>query len=102
MKPLVDTALRYHTFKGTIKKDLIPPELELGDYWYNFYFDEPYLLEESSVGRPIYVNSLQIAEPTDGFFNLEDFIGKHVQVSGNFGWGYAESTTIESIAITEL
>jgi hypothetical protein len=89
-------------FRGIIRYEKIPEEMQLGDYWYIMYFDEPYLLEENASGRPVYMKSLEITEFKDGFHKIDNFINKHVEVSGNYGWGYAESTLIEPVAIAEL
>lgn len=90
----------YKYFTGTIKKEKIPLELELGDYWYWLYFDEPYLLEENAAGFPMNVEKLQIsfAENTSND-KIEEFTDKHVTVQGYLTWGFAESTVIAAESI---
>lgn len=80
----------YKYFTGTIKKEKIPLELELGDYWYWLYFDEPYLLEQNAAGFPMNVDKIEIYPYTE----IETFIDKHVTIYGYFSGGYAESTVI--------
>ncbi len=81
-------------FIGTLRKEAIPAELELGDYWYWLYFDEPYTLEENASGLPLEVDKLQITMGSD------ELDGKHVIATGKIGWGYAESSVIEATNIT--
>ena len=93
---------KYKTFRGTLRKEPIPKELELGEYWYVFYFDDPYLLEENAAGRPMYIKQIVVNGPKDNFYNLDDFVDKHVEIKGEFGNGYAESTVLNITAITNL
>jgi hypothetical protein len=90
------------TFRGIIRKDKIPAELQLGDYSMMIYFDEPYLLEDNAFGKPVYINSMQVYDPVDGRAKLNDFVSKHVEIFGTLTWGYAESRVIQAVSITEL
>jgi hypothetical protein len=90
--------------RGTIKKEIIPPELDLGDgYWYWFYFDEPFLNKESANGLPMLTEKLQVFPPKDvENYDIENFLNKRVEAFGNMTWGYAESNVIQLIAIRTL
>lgn len=88
--------------RGMIRKEKIPVELELGDYWYWMYFNEPFLLENSASGIPQYINKIQVVEAAQNFFTLENFLDKQVEVAGNIGWGYAESNVFNIVAIVIL
>ncbi len=92
--PTVDAPIALETFVGTLKKEAIPAELELGDYWYWLYFDEPYLLEENASGIPMDVDKLQVNPPSREIEGMDVFDGQHVEIKGNLTWGYAESTVI--------
>lgn len=88
---------------GILKKEEIPEELMLGDYWYWIYFDEPHLLEHNASGVPVYVNEIQVFPPeADYFYNIDDFKDKKVLVHGYQTWGYAESSVFQIVAIKEL
>lgn len=97
---VTDLGKNYKYFTGTIRKEKIPAELELGDYWYWIYFDEPYLLEENAAGFPMNVEKLQIsfAENTNNN-KIEEFTDKHVTVHGYLTWGFAESTVIAAESV---
>ncbi|OGC60116.1 hypothetical protein A2380_00840 [candidate division WWE3 bacterium RIFOXYB1_FULL_43_24] len=84
------------TFVGTLTKDEIPAELELGDYWYWLYFDEPYLLEENARGMPMNVDKLQVNLPAQEIEGMDVFDGMHVEIKGSITWGYAESSVIQA------
>ena len=90
----VETPVALETFVGTLKKEAIPAELDLGDYWYWLYFDEPYLLEENARGIPMDVDKLQVNPPAREVEGMDVFDGQHVEIKGNLTWGYAESTVI--------
>jgi hypothetical protein len=90
------------TVKGTVRKEVIPEELELGEYWYWFYFDDPYLLVENAVGYPLFIEKLQITDSIYSNFKIEEYINKHVILNFQLGAGYAESTVMEPIAIMTL
>lgn len=89
-------------FRGIIRKDKIPAELQLGDYFTMIYFDEPYLLEDNASGKPVYMKSMQVNEPVDGSAKVSDYTGKHVEILGTLTWGYAESRVVQTVSITEL
>lgn len=93
-------------WRGVIKKERIPEDLQLGDYWYQFYFTTPFLNEYSAVGIPNYVEKLEIVGIKEDInfrnIKLDDFLSKEVEVAGYMGWGYAESNIIEPIAIVGL
>lgn len=87
---------------GTIKKEEIPEDLQLGDYWYWFYGDEPILLKSNASGYPVYVEKIQVYPPKHDMFNIDDYLDKKVQIYGTQGWGYSESTIIQLEAIYDL
>lgn len=88
-----------HKILGTIKKEEIPVELDLGDYWYWIYMDAPLLVEDNAQGRPMNFKKIQIESPTPEVLNLDEFLDKKVEVSGNIGWGYAESNVFNAVSI---
>ncbi len=89
--------------EGELKKEAIPTELELGDYWYWLYFDEPYLLMDNSAGVPFYIEKIQILQPeSSDFYNFENFVDTMVGVHGHQTWGYAESSVFQVVAVREL
>lgn len=91
------------TVRGVIKKEKVPEELQLGDYWYWFYFDEPYLLTENASGYPQYIDKIQVLPPQNkDFSGIESYLNKHVEIYGSKTWGYAESNVFQLIAITVL
>ncbi|OGC45333.1 hypothetical protein A2V49_00810 [candidate division WWE3 bacterium RBG_19FT_COMBO_34_6] len=90
------------TFKGVIKKEEVPKELELGDYWYFLYFDEPYLCTQCATGFPVFMEKIEIWSTGKIPVNLDNYINKHVITAGTLGWGYAESTIFSAEAIAEL
>ena len=92
----VETPVALETFVGTLKKERIPAELELGDYWYWLYFDEPYLLEQNARGIPMDVDKLQVNAPEREAEGMDIFDGQHVEIKGNIAWGYAESSVIQA------
>lgn len=100
--PTVDNTSEIIQVKGTIKKEKIPVELELGDYWYWLYFDEPYLLRNNAVGVPIYIDKIELTNPESDFYKLSDYIDKHILLAAKQTWGYAESSVFEPVAITVL
>jgi hypothetical protein len=85
---------------GVIKKERIPEDLELGEYWYWFYFEEPHLLTENSSGEPVLIDKLQIisyqAFGQSGKVDrvLEKYLNRKMMIEGEFSWGYAESRII--------
>lgn len=96
------------TVRGTLKKEAIPEELQLGDYWYWLYFDEPYLLQGSALGYSTYVDKLQVLPPNrapevpNKEYDMDKHDGKRVEIYGYQSWGYAESSLIQAIAIVSL
>lgn len=92
----VEAPVISETFVGTLKKEQIPAELELGDYWYWLYFDEPYLLEDNARGIPMNVDKLQVNPPAREVEGMDVFDGQHVEIRGNITWGYAESSVIQA------
>ena len=87
---------------GDLKKESIPAELELGEYWYWIYFEKPVLLVNSASGVPTYVDKMQlIPSENEDFYNLENFVDKRVEVYGYQTWGYAESSVFQVEAIRE-
>ena len=88
--------------KGTIREEKIPPELELGDTWFWFYFDEPYYQEQNAVGYPIYIDKIQISDNAEPKVDLAKYKDKHVQLDANQTWGYAESEVFEAFAVTVI
>ncbi|GIW69881.1 MAG: hypothetical protein KatS3mg101_0628 [Patescibacteria group bacterium] len=89
------------TFTGTLRKEEVPAELELGDYWYWIYFDEPYRLEQNAAGFPMDVTKLQVNPPKSEEFNIDAFDGQHVEIKGYITWGYAESSVIQAEEIVK-
>ena len=96
--PATEQALT--TFTGTLRKEEIPAELELGDYWYWIYFDEPYTLEQNAAGIPMDVDKMQVNPPTGEEVDMDSFDGQHVEIKGYITWGYAESSVIQAEEIT--
>jgi len=89
--------------RATVKKEPIPQELELGDFWYWLYFDEPHLLVNNAAGVPMYINKIQANTPIAAdFYDIEDFVDKKVEVYGYQTWGYAESSVFQIISLREL
>lgn len=89
---------------GVLRKEKIPSDLQLGDYWYIFYFDEPFLLMDNATGTgPLYIRSIQLFSREDKVvFDFEDYVNKKVKIAGNLTWGYAESRVFKVVAITDL
>jgi hypothetical protein len=84
-------------FYGTMVKERIPQELDLGEYWYRLYFNEPYYLEDNASGTPQYVNSLQVILPPESSEDDYPFYeGAQVMIGGYLSWGYAESRVIQA------
>jgi hypothetical protein len=96
------TPSKLTTFRGTLVKEKIPPELELGDEWFWLYFDEPFLNYYSAIGFPVYEHKMQITGSQQSKYNLDNFTGKHVEIAATLSWGYAESNILVMHAITEL
>jgi len=87
---------------GNLKKEKIPEEFELGDYWYWVYFKEPLLLINNAAGVPIYIEKMQVNPPaTKDFYDIDDFVDKNVEVYGYQTFGYAESSVFQIEAIKE-
>ncbi|OGC46672.1 hypothetical protein A2713_02220 [candidate division WWE3 bacterium RIFCSPHIGHO2_01_FULL_35_17] len=85
------------TALGVIKKEQIPADLELGEYWYWFYFDKPFLLENNSYGYPMMINKIQIVAGTNyknADEKLDEYLDKKLEINGELSWGYAESRII--------
>ncbi len=78
------------SYSGVIMKERIPEEYELGDYWYNFYFDEPQLIE--TVAGKMKLSYVQIQAST--IDSLDEYLDMDVVVVGRLGYGYAESRVI--------
>ncbi len=95
----------YVTLRGIIKKEPIPPELELGDYWYWFYFDEPYLLKNNARGIPLYIEKIEVfpaERQHKGIYDIDEFLDAKVEIYGYQTWGYAESSVIQILSIAQL
>ncbi|AHB40233.1 MAG: hypothetical protein ACD_24C00158G0002 [uncultured bacterium] len=92
----VENPVALETFVGTLKKEPIPKELDLGDYWYIIYFDEPYFLELNARGVPMDVNRLEVYPPEREEQGMDAFDGQHVEIKGSLTWGYAESRVIQA------
>ena len=87
---------------GTLKKEEIPQELELGEYWYWLYFEEPLLLVNNASGVPMYVDKIQVLPPQSAeIYDVEQFLDKEVELYGYQTWGYAESSVFQINAIRE-
>ena len=87
---------------GTLNKEEIPQDLELGEYWYWLYFDKPLLLVINASGVPMYVDKIQVLPPaTKDFYDTDSFVGKKVELYGYQTWGYAESSVFQINAIRE-
>ena len=87
---------------GTLKKETVPVELELGEYWYWLYFDEPHLLVNNASGVPLYIDKIQVNPPESlDIYNLDDFTDKKVELYGYQTWGYAESSVFQTMSIRE-
>ncbi len=89
--------------RGTIKKEAIPQDLQLGEYWYWFYFDEPYLLMNNTSGSPQYIEKIQVYAPTDrSINNIDNFLNTNVEIFGTNTWGYEQSNVIQILTLTKL
>ncbi|MBI2414415.1 hypothetical protein HYV31_01025 [candidate division WWE3 bacterium] len=88
--------------RGIIKKEIIPKELELGDYWYWIYFDEPYLLKDNASGFPRYVSKIQVSPSQNIAKDFDEMVNIPVEIFSRKSWGYAESNLFEILAITKL
>jgi hypothetical protein len=97
-----DKPLTSLVFKGILKKEKIPVELELGNTWYWMYFDKPFLLENNASGRPQYMDKLQVIPSQNNTISIDKLLGKHIQIKGNLTWGYAESNVIQIESISEV
>ena len=87
---------------GSLKKEEIPQELELGNYWYWLYFENPLLLVNNASGVPMYVDKIQVLPPQSvEIYDLENFLDKDVELYGYQTWGYAESSVFQINAIRE-
>ena len=89
-----------HKIKGIIKKEKIPQELELGEYWYWIYLDEPLLIENNSLGIPMHVEKIQLANVQSNYVDMTPYLNKKVEVSGSIGWGYAESNVFNVVSVS--
>lgn len=79
-----------YTVKGVIKREKIPEDLDIGDYWNILYFEKPFLLEDNSSGKPMFINKIEV-----GYLQqLDEYLNKQVEITGALGWGYAESRTL--------
>jgi hypothetical protein len=88
--------------RGQVRKEPIPTELELGDFWYWIYFDKPYLLIYNASGVPMYIDKIQaVPSGNRDFYDIEKFLNKEVEIHGFQGWGYAESSVFNIMAIRE-
>ncbi len=87
---------------GNLKKEAIPEELQLGEYWYWLYFEEPHFLVNNASGVPMYIEKIQVnpSENVD-FYNIDEFIDKKVEIYGYQTWGYAESSVFQTVSIRE-
>jgi hypothetical protein len=85
---------------GTLKKEPIPEEMDLGDFWYWIHFDQPHLITVGASGVPQYINKLQVY-PTEfeEIYNLEEFENEKVEIYGYLTSGYAESNVFQITAI---
>ena len=89
--------------EGIIKKEEIPAELELGDYWYWIHFDEPYLLVNNASGTPMYIEKMQLNPPENAeMYDLEEFLDTKVEVFGYQTWGYAESSVFQVLSLRKI
>lgn len=87
---------------GDLVEEEIPEDLEMGESWYWLYFDEPYLLVVNARGFPIYVDKIQVLPPrNEDVYNVEDFVGKRVEIFGYQTWGLSESSVFQVMAIRE-
>lgn len=87
---------------GTLKKEEIPQELELGEYWYWMYFEKPLLIVNNSSGVPMYVDKIQVLPPqSNDIYDVEQFLDKEVELYGYQTWGYAESSVFQINSIRE-
>ncbi len=87
---------------GTLKKEEIPQELELGDYWYWLYFEKPLLLVNNASGVPMYIDKIQVLPPqSPELYDVEEFLDKNVELYGYQTWGYAESSVFQINAIKD-
>ena len=85
---------------GKLKKEPIPEEIELGDFWYWVYFDEPHLLVDNALGVPQYVDKLEVYPPQyEDYYEIEEFIDEKVEIYGYLISGYAEDTVFQITAI---
>jgi hypothetical protein len=87
---------------GNLKKESVPAELELGEYWYWLYFEKPILVVNNASGVPIYADKIQLVSPENSeLYNLDSFADKRVEVYGYQTSGYAESSVFQVEAIRE-
>jgi hypothetical protein len=88
-------------FTGTLKKEEIPAELELGDYWYWLYLDKPQLIENSTGVGPLYTEKLEVYPPEHSLTNIDEYIDLEVEIAGYLDWGYSESRVIKTQDIAQ-
>lgn len=85
---------------GQLKIERIPAELELREYWYWLYLDNPYNLEDNSSGKPQSIKKIQIItdiqqdEESGKNGYLDSFVDQKVTATGSFSSGYSESTVL--------
>jgi hypothetical protein len=92
------TAYEQITYEGVIRKEEIPEEYALGEYWYIFYFDKPQIIQTAAGDRE--VTNLEIQASTIDSF--DGYLDKQVQIKGRLSWGYAESRIILADEVNEL
>lgn len=83
-------ATEFVEYTGVILKEKIPEDYELGDYWYNFYFDEPQVIETAAGRMKQSYVQIQASE----IESLDPYVGMNVTVFGRLSYGYAESRII--------
>ena len=86
-------------FTGIIKKEMIPEDLDLGEYWYWLYLDTPFILENNAMGKPYDIQKIQIVPAEGSSIDFEEFLDRKVEASGNIGWGYAESNIFNCVSV---
>lgn len=99
----ITQAPKITTFRGTLRKEETPKELDLPNkYRYILYFEEPYLLKDNAVGYPLYIESIEVFSPRDRTLDLDPYDDLYVEVAGILSWGLAETRIIEAVAVVSL
>ncbi|MBD3366053.1 hypothetical protein GF360_01780 [candidate division WWE3 bacterium] len=83
-------------FVGILKKERIPEELQLGDYWYQLYLNKAIQPITASGNKDTKLNKLEVYLPEDLNKNANSYLNVPIQIEGELSWGYAESRIIKA------